>query len=102
MKAWIRRVLGQPEQPQINTELNALDNYVIVSKDELEKILDELRDLRSQKVDTDARELDMMVADLEQENRLIRARNERLQGEINLLTNALRDATGTHQDVHKP
>jgi len=95
MKAWIRRVLGQPEQPQINTDLNALDNYVVVNKDELDRILDELRDLRGQQVGTDARELDMMVANLEQENK-------KLQLDIAILTQALRDATGTHQDVHKP
>ena len=95
MKAWIKRVLGQPEQPQINTELNALDNYVIVSKDELDRILAELKDYRDLQLNVDARELDMMVAHLQDENK-------RLRGEIRILTEALRDATGIHQDLYKP
>jgi len=36
------------------------------------------------------RELDLMVAELEQENRLMRARNERLAIEVQLLTESVR------------
>jgi hypothetical protein len=36
------------------------------------------------------RELDLMVAELEQENRLMRARNERLDIEVQLLTESIR------------
>lgn len=86
MKAWIKRVLGSRDEPQINPELNALDNYVIVSREELDRILAELKAYRGLKLNTDARELDMMVADLEQENKKLRL-------DIQILTSALRDAT---------
>lgn len=39
------------------------------------------------------RELDLMVAELEQENRLLRARNDRLMIEVQLLTEAIRKAS---------
>jgi hypothetical protein len=39
------------------------------------------------------RELDMMVAELEHENRLLRARNERLSIEVQILTNAMLEMT---------
>lgn len=68
MKQWIKRILGSRDDPQINTDLNALDNYVVVNKNELEKILDELRNLRNRDVKADANELDMKVAELEFEN----------------------------------
>lgn len=84
MRAWLKRILGSSDEPQINTDLNAIDNYVVVNKSELEAILDELRDLRARDPKTDARELDLMVAELEQENRLLRARNERLEKEAGL------------------
>ena len=86
MKAWIKRVLGSPEQAQSNTELNALDNYVIVSKDELDRILAELKAYRELPLDIDARELDLMVAEFDQENKQLRR-------DIEILTSALRDAT---------
>ena len=35
------------------------------------------------------RELDLMVAELEQENRLMRARNERLMIEVQMLSEAI-------------
>jgi uncharacterized protein (DUF3084 family) len=81
MKDWIKRILGSSDEPQINTNLNAIDDYVVVNKNELEAILDELKELRARDLKADARELDLMVAELEQENRLLRARNERLEAE---------------------
>lgn len=90
MRAWLKRILGSPDDPQINTDLNALDNYVVVNKSELDAILKELRDLRARDPKLDARELDLMVAELEQENRLMRARNERLELENEALKKELR------------
>jgi uncharacterized protein YfcZ (UPF0381/DUF406 family) len=81
---WIKRTLGLQDEPQINTNLNAMDDYVVVNKNELEAILDELKDLRAKDLKSDARELDLMVAELEQENKLLRARNERLEAEAKL------------------
>ena len=51
-----------------NTDLNATDDYVVVKRKDLDALIGELQDLRNQAVNTDARELDMMVADLELEN----------------------------------
>lgn len=73
MKQWIKRILGSRDDPQINTDLNALDNYVVVNKNELDAILDELRNLRNRDVKADANELDMKVAELEAENKALRA-----------------------------
>jgi hypothetical protein len=84
MIGWLKRILGPSDEPQINTDLNALDNYVVVNKSELDAILDELKDLRSREPKLDARELDLMVAELEHENKLLRARNERLEAEAKL------------------
>lgn len=84
MKAWIKRTLGLQDEPQINTDLNAVDDYVVVKKKDLDALVEELQDLRSRDVKTDARELDLMVAELEQENKLLRARNERLEAEAKL------------------
>lgn len=84
MRAWLKRILGSPDDPQINTDINALDNYVVVNKSELDAILDELRDLRARDPKLDARELDLMVAELEHENKLLRARNERLEREAGI------------------
>lgn len=84
MRAWLKRILGPREEPQINTDLNAIDNYVVVNKSELDAILDELKDLRARDPKLDARELDLMVAELEHENKLLRARNERLEREAGL------------------
>ena len=81
MKDWIKRILGSSDEPQINTNLNAIDDYVVVNKNELEAILDELKELRARDLKADARELDLMVAELEHENKLLRARNERLEAE---------------------
>ena len=84
MKAWIKRTLGLQDEPQINTDLNAVDDYVVVKKKDLEALVEELQELRSRDVKMDARELDLMVAELEQENKLLRARNERLEAEAKL------------------
>ena len=84
MKTWIKRTLGLQDEPQINTDLNAVDDYVVVKKKDLDALVEELQDLRSRDVKTDARELDLMVAELEQENKLLRARNERLEAEAKL------------------
>lgn len=84
MKAWIKRALGLQDEPQINTDLNAVDDYVVVKKKDLDALVEELQELRSRDVKMDARELDLMVAELEQENKLLRARNERLEAEAKL------------------
>jgi hypothetical protein len=81
MIGWLKRTLGSSDEPQINTNLNAIDDYVVVNKNELEAILDELKELRARDPKADARELDLMVAELEHENKLLRARNERLEAE---------------------
>lgn len=79
MKEWIKKILGKEPDPAPNTDLNALDDYVVVKRKDLDALVAELQDLRSKNLSTDARELDMMVAELEQENKLLRARNERLE-----------------------
>jgi tetrahydromethanopterin S-methyltransferase subunit F len=84
MKDWIKRILGSSDEPQANPNLNAIDDYVVVNKNELEAILDELKELRTRDPKADARELDLMVAELEHENKLLRARNERLEAEAKL------------------
>ena len=84
MKDWIKRILGLSDEPQANPNLNAIDDYVVVNKNELEAILDELKELRARDPKADARELDLMVAELEHENKLLRARNERLEAEARL------------------
>jgi hypothetical protein len=78
MKTWIKRILGQkawtPASPDLNqllpneVLLNATDDYVVVKKKELESLTEELRELRSRNLSTDARELDLLVANLETEN----------------------------------
>lgn len=84
MKEWINKVLGRKVEEPINTDLNALDDYVVVKRKDLDALIAELQDLRGQNIKADARELDMMVAELEQENKLLRARNERLEAEAKL------------------
>lgn len=78
MKTWIKRILGQrvrtlvrPDSNQLlpnEVLLNATDDYVVVKKKELEDLVAELQELRSRNLSTDARELDMLVANLETEN----------------------------------
>ena len=64
MKQWIKRILGSRDEPQINTDLNAIDDYVVVNKKDLDRLLAELQELRSRDVKADANELDMIVAEL--------------------------------------
>jgi hypothetical protein len=85
MKQWIRRVLGSPDGPQINTDLNAIDNYVVVGKNELDGLLDELQSLRGRSP-LEARELDLLLGDME-------AENKKLKMDLEVLTLALRDVT---------
>ena len=68
MKTWIKRILGQKAWTPASPDLNATDDYVVVKKKELESLTEELRELRSRNLSTDARELDLLVADLETEN----------------------------------
>jgi hypothetical protein len=78
MKTWIKRILGQkawtPVRPDSNqllpneVLLNATDDYVVVKKRELDGLVAELQELRSWNLSTEARELDMLVANLETEN----------------------------------
>jgi len=86
MKTWIKKILGhKPEEP-IHTDLNAVDDYVVVNKRELDGLIEELQDLRSRNVSTDARELDLLLGNMEVENR-------KLKMDVEVLTSALRDAT---------
>jgi hypothetical protein len=73
MKQWIRRTLGLRDEPQINTDLNAVDDYVVVKKKDLDALVDELADLRSRNLSTDARELDLLLGNMEAENKALRA-----------------------------
>ena len=68
MKAWIKRTLGLRDEPQINTDLNAVDDYVVVKKKDLDALVDELADLRSRNLSTDARDLDLLLGNMELEN----------------------------------
>ena len=73
MKQWINRILGKTPDPAPNTDLNALDDYVVVKRKELEALVAEVQELRSRNVSTDARELDLMVGNLESENKALKA-----------------------------
>jgi hypothetical protein len=86
MKSWIKRILGSPDEPQINTDLSVVDDYVVVKKKDLDALVDELADLRSRNVSTDARELDLLLGNME-------AENKKLKMDLEVLTVALRDAT---------
>lgn len=86
MKSWIKRILGSPDEPQINTDLSVVDDYVVVDKKDLEALVDELQDLRSRNVSTDARELDLLLGNME-------AENKKLKMDLEVLTVALREAT---------
>jgi len=86
MKAWLKRTLGLQDEPQINTDLSVVDDYVIVNKKDLEALVGELEDLRSRNVSTDARELDLLLGNME-------AENKKLKMDLEVLTVALRDAT---------
>jgi len=86
MKAWIKRTLGLQDEPQINTELSAVDDYVVVKKKDLDALVAELGDLRSMNLSTDARDLDLLLGNVE-------AENKKLKMDVEVLTQALRDAT---------
>jgi len=86
MKAWIKRILGSPDEPQINTELSAVDDYVVVKKKDLDALVGELADLRSMNLSTDARELDLLLGNME-------AENKKLKMDVEELVRALRDVT---------
>lgn len=86
MKAWIKRIMGSRDEPQINTDLNAVDDYVVVNKRELDGLIEELQDLRSMNLSTDARDLDLLLGNMEVENK-------KLKLDVEVLTQALRDAT---------
>ena len=73
MKQWIKKILGKDPDPAPNTDLNALDDYVVVKRKQLDALINELQDLRSRNVSTDARELDLMVGNLESENKALKA-----------------------------
>jgi ribosomal protein L15 len=86
MKTWIKKILGHKPEEVSSTEINATDDYVIVNKKDLNAIMDELHELRSRNVSTDARELDLLLGNMEVENR-------KLKMDVEVLTSALRDAT---------
>lgn len=86
MKQWIRRTLGLQDEPQINTDLNAVDDYVVVKKKDLDALVGELADLRSRNLSTDARELDLLLGNME-------AENKKLKMDVEVLTMTLRDTT---------
>lgn len=73
MKTWINKVLGRKAEEPINTDLNAVDDYVVVEKKDLDALVEELQELRSRDVKTDARDLDLLLADAEAENKALRA-----------------------------
>lgn len=92
MKEWIKRILGREKtDPAPNTDLNAIDDYVVVKKKDLDALVEELQELRGRDVKTDARELDLLLGDLEMENK-------KLKLDVEVLTTALRDATMNHRE----
>jgi hypothetical protein len=86
MKQWLKRTLGLRDGPQINTELSQVDDYVVVKKKDLDALVGELADLRSRNVSTDARELDLLLGNME-------AENKKLKMDVEELVRALRDVT---------
>ena len=68
MKNWIKKIIGQKDWTPASPDLNATDDYVVVKKRELDGLVAELQELRSWNLSTEARELDMLVANLETEN----------------------------------
>jgi hypothetical protein len=73
MKTWIKKILGHKPEEVGSTEINATDDYVIVNKKDLSAIMDELHELRSRNLSTDARELDLLLGNMEAENKALRA-----------------------------
>jgi hypothetical protein len=82
MKAWIKRTLGLRDEPQINTELSAVDDYVVVKKKDLDALVDELADLRSRNLSTDARELDLLLGNMELENAALKKELRNIQKDL--------------------
>ena len=82
MKAWIKRTLGLQDGPQINTELSAVDDYVVVKKKDLDALVDELADLRSRNLSTDARELDLLLGNMELENAALKKELRNIQKDL--------------------
>ena len=82
MKQWIRRTLGLQDEPQINTELSAVDDYVVVKKKDLDALVDELADLRSRNLSTDARELDLLLGNMELENAALKKELRNIQKDL--------------------
>jgi hypothetical protein len=82
MKAWIKRTLGLRDEPQINTELSAVDDYVVVKKKDLDALVAELGDLRSMNLSTDARELDLLLGNMELENAALKKELQRIQKDL--------------------
>jgi len=54
MKAWIKHVLGSRDEPQANKNINAVDDYVVVKKNDLEALIKELQDLRDLEIENAA------------------------------------------------
>lgn len=86
MKTWIKKILGHKAEALGSTEINATDDYVVVNKRELDGLIEELQDLRSLNLSTDARDLDLLLGNMEVENK-------KLKLDVEVLTQALRDAT---------
>jgi hypothetical protein len=82
MKAWIKRIMGSRDEPQINTDLNAIDDYVVVKKKDLDALVAELGDLRSRNLSTDARELDLLLGNMELENAALKKELQRIQKDL--------------------
>ena len=82
MKAWIKRTLGLRDEPQINTELSAVDDYVVVKKKDLDALVAELGDLRSRNLSTDARELDLLLGNMELENAALKKELRNIQKDL--------------------
>jgi hypothetical protein len=82
MKAWIKRTLGLRDEPQINTELSAVDDYVVVKKKDLDALVGELADLRSMNLSTDARELDLLLGNMELENAALKKELRNIQKDL--------------------
>lgn len=73
MKQWIKRVLGALDGLQVNKELNPVDDYVLVNKRDLDGLLAELQELRGLGLSTEARDLDLLLGNMEAENKALRA-----------------------------
>lgn len=82
MKAWIKRTLGLRDEPQINADLNAVDDYVVVKKKDLDALVGELADLRSRNLSTDARDLDLLLGNMELENAALKKELRNIQKDL--------------------